>query len=122
MKLVVKGVAPWDGEYDFDSFTDGTNREYHRIKEISGVRAGELIEALGAGDTGAWVGFALMILARHDKHALPDEFWDAPENAIDWKVDEPVGDVADPPTVPPSGSEPSDSPGSSGTTSESGLG
>ncbi len=100
VKLIINGVPPWDGEYEFESFSDGTNREYHRIKEISGVRAGEFIEALGAGDTGAWVGWAVVVLARHGKTASPDEFWDAPEDAINWKLDE--ADDADPPTQPQS--------------------
>ncbi len=101
MKLIITGVPPWDGEYEFESFSDGTNREYHRIKEISGVRAGELIEALSAGDTGAWVAWSVVVLARHGKLVDPDDFWDVPENAIDWKPNK--ADDADPPTQPPSG-------------------
>lgn len=118
MKLIINGVPPWDGEYEFDSFSSGTNREYHRIKEISGVRAGEFIEALGAGDTGAWVGWAVVVLARHGKNATPDEFWDAPENAIDWKQDEAAD--ADPPTQPESGSESTENADSSGPSSKDG--
>ena len=119
VKLVINGVPPWDGEYEFESFADGTNREYNRIKDICGVRAGELIEALSAGDTGAWVAFTVMIPARHGKDVPPDTLWDAPENAINF--DAGTGDDAGPPTVQESNSGSTVNGSSSGASSESTL-
>jgi hypothetical protein len=46
--LVIEGVLPgWDGRYEFPDFSF-TNGELYRIKQMSGIRAGELIEALEA--------------------------------------------------------------------------
>jgi hypothetical protein len=80
---------------------------------------GELLEALSAGDMAAWIGFAVVILARYEKVAAPDDFWDAPADAIDFKPDEKPAGVADPPTQPSSGNEPSSRSDSSGASSES---
>ena len=113
--LVVQGAPPWDGSYEFESFAF-TNRELHKIKLLSGIRAGELIEALDANDTAAYVGVAVVVLERHDVRLDPDDLWNAPVGSV--RID--LGDVGDPPTTPAVEGEPSERTTSSGSDSETG--
>ena len=115
--LTLEGVQPWDGRYEFPDF-GFTNRELFEIKKLSGIRAGELIEALDANDTAAFVGMAVVVLARHGKIVDPDDLWNAPVGSIvlDIEAD------ADPPTPPPSGSDMPPSDDTSGGSSTAGGG
>lgn len=96
--VVIKGCSPWDGTYEFDDFAF-TNRELFEIKKLSGIRAGELIEALEANDTAAYVGVGIIVLARAGKVVDPDDLWNAPVGSIALELNG-NGDVADPPTTP----------------------
>ena len=112
--VVIEGVPPWDGRYEFQDF-GLTNDELYRVKVVSrGIRAGELIDALDASDTAAYVGFAVAILERHGKAVNPDDFWNAPVGSIGIELG---ADDADPPTQPQSeegstGNKPSSGPSS----------
>jgi hypothetical protein len=80
-KLVIAGIPPYDGTHDLDlgEFLGSlTNRELHRIKVMSGVRAGELYEALVAGDSDLIVAFTVIVLERKGRRVDEDLFWDAP--------------------------------------------
>lgn len=110
MKVILAGVAPWDGMYAFDDF-NLTNRELHRIKEVSGIRAGELIEALEANDRAAFVGFAMVILGRHGKTVDPDDLWDGDASSIRIDLD-PEPDAGPPTVVPSESGQPSSGSGS----------
>ena len=113
VKIVIDGIPPWDGSYEFEDF-NFTNREFFRIKEISGIRAGELIEALEAGDTGAYVGVAAVVLTAQGKilQGDVDALWNGPVGSITLDLRD---GVADPPTQTGSENEPSPSDGSSGS-------
>lgn len=109
-KLIVKGLGPIDGEYDCElagmlslgSPETLTNREGHRIKQMTGLRAGELEDAMTAGDSDLLLALAAIVLARHSKHVADDLLWDAPiGSALNWVLDQTEGDEADPPTVTP---------------------
>lgn len=102
MKVTIEGIPPWDGDYEFPDLSF-TNRELHEIKKLSGVRAGELFDALVAGDAAVDVAVTCVILARSDKHVDPDDLWDAEGGAITFDFRTAGGD-ADPPTTPPPGS------------------
>jgi hypothetical protein len=83
--LTVEGLPPLDGRYAFqviDMMSIGlagslTNREAHELKRLSGVRIGELEDALAAGDNDVLVAFAVLILRRHGKRFDEDKLWDA---------------------------------------------
>lgn len=85
-KLIVTGIPGLDGEYECsltDMALEGfpgslTNREGHRVKVMSGVRAGELLEALHAGDNDVFLAFAAIILTRKGKRFDESALWDAP--------------------------------------------
>ena len=79
-KIRIEGVPPWDGDYDFDpSFK---NRELNRIKKITGIRGGEIGEALAAGDTDLMVALAVLALERAGKMVDPEDFWNAEVGSI----------------------------------------
>lgn len=63
-KLKIEGVGPHaDGEHEID--LAGLNgREAHLIKQVSGVRLGEIGEALNAGDYDVVVAIAKIVLDR----------------------------------------------------------
>lgn len=110
-KVTISGVAPWDGDYDLD-LSRLTNRELHEIKKVSGVRAGELDDALSGGDNDVLVALALVAAARAGKMIPADRLWDADVESIvfDFREDEQQEDE----TVPPaSGPEPADDASSS---------
>lgn len=79
--LTVAGIPPLDGDYELN-IGAFTNRELHTIKEISGVRAGELKAALEASDNDLIVAFAVIVIRRAGKQVHPDQIWDADTGAI----------------------------------------
>lgn len=97
VKVTISGVFGVDGEYDLD--TDYfTNRELHKIKQLTGVRAGELTEAINAGDSDLIVALASIALARNSKQVPDDALWEAPAGKIMIEsVEEPVEGDALPP-------------------------
>lgn len=99
-KIILKGCQPYDGTYDFDSGYF-TNREFHTIKRIAGVRAGELEDALAAADLDVMVAIAVIALQRHGKQVDEDVIWDAEGGASIVFVGEEAEQEAVPPTVAP---------------------
>lgn len=110
-KLVVTGLGKLDGEYDCNlgemlslgSPEALTNREGHRIKQMSGVRAGELDDALEAGDNDVMLALAAIVLSRAGKTFDDDVLWDAPMGSgVMFHIGdrEPEGEESHPPTVP----------------------
>lgn len=85
-KLRVTGVPPYDGEYDLP--TSYTNGELHRIKQISGVPAGKLMDASQEGDIGVLVALAAVILERAGHQVNVQALWDASGDNFDIEQDE----------------------------------
>lgn len=85
-KLIVSGLGVLDGEYAFDLIEllapgtpeSLTYRELHQIKAWSGVRAGELDEAFGAGDSDLNLAIAAIVMMRAGKRVDHDVLLDAP--------------------------------------------
>lgn len=101
--LTVKGIPPYDGTYEFD--LDGfTNRELHRIKNATGLRAGELEDAFASQDNDVLIALAIVVLERHGNKVVDDLLWDAPAGSallIDLKPETeaeegPPADALDP--------------------------
>lgn len=121
MKLKFEGVhKAYDGEYDFNPAEGFTNREWHIIKLISGVRQGEFDEALEAEDNDLVVAIGTIVLKRYGKEVDQDTLWDTKSGTITMELDEEEAD-ADPPPLEPD-TRTSSSPESSGRTSENGSG
>lgn len=121
-KILIKGIDAYDGEWDFDS-SYFTNRELHTIKRVAGVRAGELSDALAAGDTDMIVALAVVALQRHGKHVDEDLLWDGHAGSILYEgepEDEEEGDALPPVTGPAATSETGGNETSSGGNGKSG--
>jgi hypothetical protein len=81
VKLVVEGVLGLDGEYDAD-ISYFTNRELHKVKVLTGLRAGEFEEAFKVGDNDVIVAIATVILERNGKGEAAELLWDAPAGVV----------------------------------------
>lgn len=101
--LKITGLGALDGSYEFDDsrFTMG---DFRTIKRIAGVRAGELGEALSAGDTDLMVAIAVIALERNGRVGAEEALWGADAGQITLTLG---GDDAGPPPVTPDGSKPS---------------
>lgn len=106
-KLVVNGVPPYDGEYEIAPITLGAARD---IKRISGVRAGELNEALEAGDTDVLVAMAVITLQQNGfPQVTADELFETEAGKI--LIEESEADRSEdrPPELATSGGQQSES-------------
>jgi hypothetical protein len=62
---------------EYDITPPWTNRELHQIKQVSGVRAGQIQAAIEDGDTDILVALAHVAIRRADKpRPTLDELWD----------------------------------------------
>ncbi len=118
MPALVMKVPPWEGRYDIPDWRL-TQRELHEIKLLSGVRAGELIEALFANDRAAVVGLTVVILDRHGIAATADDLWDTKADEIEIDFGSAKAADSDPPTQPAAGDETSGNETTSGVDSVS---
>lgn len=66
-RIVLSGVPPFDGEHDFDVAREYNGHELHLIKQVAGVRLGEIEDAAKAGDYDLFVSFAVITLWRSGK-------------------------------------------------------
>lgn len=117
-KIVIEGIEAYNGAYDFD-VSSFTNRELHTIKRLSGIRAGELNEALAAGDNDFLVALTVIALQRNGKFIDEDLIWDAEAGTITIQLEEEAA-AAVPPTQPNDAASSSDSGETSGTSGANG--
>lgn len=76
-KVTITEIPPWDGEYRLD-LEALTNEDLHRIKVLSGVRAGEIPEAVAAIDSDLICALALITVETEKQLAInPRDFWAA---------------------------------------------
>src|SRR5690242_12031910 len=110
-KLIIEGLGRIGGEYEFDlghvlavGGPDSlAKRELHRIKVMTGIRAGALGDAFFAFDSDVVVALASVLLTRRGKTFDEDVLWDAPAgSALKLVIGdrEPAKDDADPPAEP----------------------
>ena len=96
-KLKITNLPPYDGEYEIPS-AGWTNRELHFIKQTSGVRAGELEDAMRAGDMGVLVALSVVILRRAGVlNVNIDALWDSTAESFDVVADDEQEDDRDRP-------------------------
>lgn len=128
--LKITGVPPLDGEYELPSILTLSHRENHIIKQETGVRAGEIREALAAGDQDIVVALALIALRRAGKGEVVefrDLLWDAVGGiTLDFTEEEKVAEARDesPPASEPEETMKPDAkngPSGSDTASDSGI-
>lgn len=110
MKITIEGVLPFDGEYELDLSVPFNGRELHLVKALSGVRLGEIEDALAANDYDVLMAITAITLTRGGKleksvalRAAQDILMEAPAGAIRLDLsDVEAGDDADPPELRPS--------------------
>ena len=102
MAELIIDIPPFTGSYELA--TDGfTGDELHEIKKISGVRAGELSEAITAGDYDLVVAFAVIALRRAGVTVDPAQIMAATVGSITVIPDEEVEPVRPPASAATSG-------------------
>lgn len=115
--ISIEGIPPYSGDYPIDF--DFSNRELHTIKQISGVRAGEIVEAGLKGDNDLVIALTMIALRRTGQVVNEDLIWDAKAGKITFVADE--ADAVPPPQQSSDDSEkPSEPTGSSGTSGRNG--
>lgn len=102
--IKLEGVPPLDGVYPFDADTFDGN-EMHLIKKISGVRGGELKEAIEAGDYDLVIAFAVIALQRAGKKVSADQLRAAAIGTITFDAGEAEAEERPPSSASPNGSE-----------------
>jgi hypothetical protein len=100
-KIVITGIPGLDGEYDLDMTF--THRDFHTIKQVAGVRANEVQDALEGGDLDIVVALAEIALRRAEVVHSVDQLWDAEAGGITLDVTD-VEQEPDDPSMP--GDEP----------------
>lgn len=106
-KIILTGIPGLDGEYELDM--NFTYRDFRTIKQVAGVRANEVQDALAGGDTDLIVALAEIALRRAGKQHSVDELLDAEAGAITLDADDMAEADAGPPAVS-SGDEPRSEP------------
>lgn len=116
--LIVKDVdSRLDGEYDC-KLDDLTNREFHLIRQMSGIAPTGVVGGLLSQDVGLVVALSTVVLEREGKTVNVEALWDAQHGSLvfDFTTDE--VDVS-PPEQPPSGGNETENNGESGNASPS---
>jgi hypothetical protein len=103
----ITDLGAYSGEYELDLANEFfTNGELRDIKLMTGVRGGELQEAIDAGDNDVVVAFAVVAIRRAGKTVDPDVLWKAQAGSIVFDTGVPE-DEEDEQSLPPQ-SEPSE--------------
>lgn len=120
-KLIIRDISPdLNGEYEYE-LGKFKNRELHFIKQETGVRAGEMVQAFRAGDNDLLVAIAAVVLARHgkgDPHDIIEVLWDADTGGIDFEEPKSEEDKLPPVNAPGDGDGRSDGKKPSGVASD----
>lgn len=118
--VIIEGIPPHDGEYEID-LASLNMEEFHMIKRLTGLVAGEVEDALLRIDTDMFVGLAAVVIQRSGKRVtqnVENQLWKAPLGAIKVKLepDNPPAESQKTPLNPSGGPEqPSEATGSSGS-------
>jgi hypothetical protein len=83
-KIVITGVPGIDGEYPLELVF--THRDFRTIKQVAGVRASEVMEAINAGDLDVIVALAEIAMRRSGKAHNIDDLWDSEAGSISLDV------------------------------------
>lgn len=102
--IKLTNVPPFDGEYPLD-LTKFNGDELHLIKQISGVRGGEIREALTAGDYDLVISFAVIALMRAGRTVDAKQIRAADVGCIDVNLDDKESEQRPPASPSSSGSE-----------------
>lgn len=94
-RITINGVPPYDGAYDVDM--NFTNRDWHTIKQIAGVTAGEFQDAVLRKDLDLVIAIAVNTLRRTGRPVDLDALWDSEAGRIILEDVETEEDAVPPP-------------------------
>lgn len=121
-RIVIRGVRPFDGEYDLDLKRAWTVREWNWIKRFSGYMPATIDDGLKGNDPEVYVALALIAMARNGKidrdnvDAVADVLMESERGAITIIVEAEEGDASPPDlTLEPDESSPIETSLSNGT-------
>lgn len=66
-RVVIRGMKPWDGEYDLETNRPFNAREWRWVKKISGYMPLTLKEGFEGGDPDLYLALAVIALCRAGK-------------------------------------------------------
>lgn len=104
----IEGASPFNGSYELDLSVPFNHAESHIIKQVSGLRGGEIEEAFDANDTDLLVALALIALYRAGKferrqvRQVEDVLMSAPLGGLTFVAEE---EAPDPLPVTPGSSD-----------------
>lgn len=79
---VIKDLPPYDGEYEFP-LADLNGGEYHFIRQVCGLRSGEIEDGLKAGDVGLFIAITAVALRRKGfANVNMQQLWDASDDCF----------------------------------------
>jgi hypothetical protein len=85
----ITGISGFNGDYPLDLEEEFLgNDELHELKKETGIRGGEITEALDAGDNDLLVMLAVFAVRRSGKTISPSVVWKAKVGGIEFIVDE----------------------------------
>jgi len=87
--VIIEGVPPYDGEYEIELGSINME-EFHLIKRLTGLVAGEVEDALLKIDTDIFVGLAAVVIQRDGKRItsnVENALWKAPLGALRVKLE-----------------------------------
>jgi len=79
-KIVINDIPDLAGEYDLD--LNFTHRDFRTIKQVAGVRANEVMDAIEAGDLDIVVALTEIALVRAGKPHSVEQLWDATAGSL----------------------------------------
>lgn len=96
-KVLIDGIARYDGEYDVDFSQEFTNGELHSIKKHTGITAGQISEAFKTKDNDLLVALAIVALERNGLAPVDvDALWEGPVGAIVLQIEDRPKEEPDP--------------------------
>ena len=104
--VIIKGIPPHDGEYELD-LSSINMEEFHMIKRLTGLVAGEVEDALMRIDTDVFVGLAAVVIQRSGKRVtqnVENQLWKSPLGALSVRL-EPDAPLAESQKTPESSSD-----------------
>jgi len=79
-KVLVKGVPPYDGEYELDTDRAFNTREWRWIKAISGYMPNTIREGLAGGDPAMYVAITVIAMCRAGR--IDRDAWQAASDVL----------------------------------------
>lgn len=86
MNVVIEGIAPYNGEYEFDTEKVMTTREWRWLKQIGGYSPRTLDEAIADYEPDVVISLAVIAMCRAGK-ITREEVLEVAEKLIDYPYD-----------------------------------